>query len=267
MDGALGMGYGTTSASLLLIIGIMPAVTSASIHIAEIATTAASGISHFRFGNIDRHILLKLVIPGSVGAFIGAALLSKISGEFIKPYISFFLLLLGFYILFRFLFNYRQKKFKSDSTSFIFLAILGFIAGFFDSIGGGGWGPITTPVLLAKKEHQPNKVIGTVDTSEFAITLSASLGFLFFLGWNEIHWIWVSAFVIGGVIAAPIAAWFIKIIPSHLFGILIGGMIIFTNTYTLLSSIRFVPTFIITPILICLGILWVGAIIYQFRSN
>jgi hypothetical protein len=262
------MAYGATSASLLLLFGVAPAVASASIHMAEIATTAASGASHLWFRNVDRSILLKLVVPGSISAFIGAAFLSSIPGEAIRPYVSVLLILLGIYILLRFMLikrasaNEQPPNYKSS-----FLFPLGLIGGFFDAVGGGGWGPIATPALLAKKGAVPRKVIGTVDTSEFAIAASATLGFILFLGWEQFHWTWVAAFVIGGVAAAPLAAWLVKIIPSHLLGVLVGGFIVLTNAHTLIQSLGGVEGVWSAVTYAALFGAWLAAIVYQIRHN
>ncbi|WP_071460499.1 sulfite exporter TauE/SafE family protein [Bacillus massilinigeriensis] len=267
VDGSLGMAYGVTSSSLLLLFGIAPAVASASVHMAEVVTTAASGFSHLRFGNVDKHVVKKLIIPGSIGAFLGAVFLGSIPGDIVKPYVSFFLLCLGFYVIYRFLFSdfagsNNGKPVKMTSKFFI---PLGFIAGFFDSTGGGGWGPIATPVLMSKK-MEARKVIGTVDTSEFAIALSATAGFLLTLGWSQLNWQWVIALMIGGLIAAPIAAWLVKIIPSHFLGILVGGMIIMTNTKTLMAAIH-VPSAGSSAIYTILGSLWLAGIIYVWKKS
>lgn len=268
IDGSLGMAFGLTSSSLLLAYGVAPAIASASIHMAEIATTAASGISHYKFGNVDKGIVFRLMIPGMISAFCGAAFLSSIPGDLIKPYISGFLLLLGIYILFRFLIiktdtgsngKHRQLKHR-------FLYPLAMIAGFFDSVGGGGWGPINTPVLLSRKGAVPRKVIGTVDTSEFGITISATLGFVMFLGWEQINWIWVLAFVIGGVFAAPLAAWLVRKIPSFILGVLVGGFIILTNANTILTEIA-VASNITTIIYAIMIIGWIISIVTVVRRN
>lgn len=239
MDGALGMGFGLSSSSILLAYGLAPAIASASIHLSQVATTAASGFSHYKFGNVDKKLVLTLAVPGALSAFIGAALLSRIPGEMIRPYISFFLLCLGFYIVIRFLYLNREanhlKKKKSFKKRFIYP--LGFVGGFLDAIGGGGWGPVNTPVLLSREGIDPRKVIGTVDTSEFIVTISATLGFLIFLGWEQFSWLLVFAFVIGGVIAAPIAAWLVRVMPPLVLGVLAGGFIILTNVRTLLNTI------------------------------
>ncbi|SEH72079.1 hypothetical protein SAMN05192559_103267 [Halobacillus karajensis] len=244
MDGALGMGFGLTSSSILLAYGLAPAVASASIHMSQIATTAASGYSHYRFGNVDLRLVVLLAVPGALSAFCGAAFLSHISGEIIRPYISIFLLGLGVYILVRFLMMNQQTKKTTPTRKLkkVFLVPLGMIGGFLDSVGGGGWGPVNTPVLLSRSGMAPRKVIGTVDTSEFLVTVSATLGFLIFLGWEQLSWLLVWSFIIGGVVAAPIAAWLVKLLPSTILGVLAGGFIILTNARTLLHSLHLEDT-------------------------
>ncbi|APH05024.1 sulfite exporter TauE/SafE family protein [Bacillus weihaiensis] len=265
IDGALGMAYGLTSTSLLLAFGVAPAVASASIHMSEIATTAASGISHYKFGNVDKKMVVTLMIPGAISAFIGAAFLSSLPGNLIKPYISIFLLIMGIYILCRFLFKWNPNQEKTTTSSW-FLLPLGLIAGFFDAVGGGGWGPINTPALLSRKGAIPSKVIGTVDTSEFAVTTAATLGFILFLGWEQFNYVWVAAFVIGGVIAAPIAAWLVRIIPAYLLGVVVGGFIILTNLHTVLGTIG-VSTNTKIAIYILLFIFWLVGITFSIRKN
>ncbi|MGJ3204727.1 sulfite exporter TauE/SafE family protein [Geobacillus sp. FJAT-46040] len=237
IDGSLGMAYGVTSSTLLLTFGIAPAVASASVHLAEVVTTAASGASHWKFGNVDRRMVFRLIIPGSVGAFVGACFLSNLPGDLIKPYVSLFLLALGFYIIYRFLvLNGRAPSTPGKQWSNKQLVPLGLVGGFLDATGGGGWGPIATPVLLANKSMEARKVVGTVDTSEFAVALSATLGFVISLGWEQVNWQWVLTLMAGGVVAAPIAAWLVRKLPSHLLGVLVGGLIILTNVRTLLHA-------------------------------
>ncbi|MGE7184329.1 sulfite exporter TauE/SafE family protein [Peribacillus sp. NPDC006672] len=267
IDGSLGMAYGVTSTSLLLTFGIAPAVASVSVHLAEVVTTAASGISHLKFGNVDRQALFKLIIPGSVGAFAGACFLSNLPGDVIKPYISLFLLVLGVYVLFRFLKTSKTiSEKKSINLSRKKSIALGLIAGFADATGGGGWGPITTPVLLSQKGVPARKVVGTVDTSEFAIAVSATLGFVIALGWQEVNWFWVISLMVGGIIAAPIAAWIVTKLPSYLLGVLVGGFIILTNARTLIVTWtihdHWVP---VIYILILIG--WAGSLVFVIRNN
>lgn len=265
IDGALGMAYGLTSTSLLLAFGVAPAVASASIHMSEIATTAVSGVSHYKFGNVDKKMTISLMIPGAISAFLGAAFLSNLPGHLIKPYISVFLMIMGIYVISRFLFKWTPVQEKTETSRF-YLIPLGAIAGFFDAVGGGGWGPINTPALLSRKGAIPRKVIGTVDTSEFAVTVAATLGFIIFLGWEQFNYIWVAAFVIGGVIAAPIAAWLVRIIPSYLLGVVVGGFIILTNLNTVLDTIG-VPGYWRLTLYGFLSIGWIYAIIYSVQKN
>jgi uncharacterized membrane protein YfcA len=255
------MAYGVTSTSLLLMFGIAPAVASASVHMAEVVTTAASGVSHIRFGNVDKDVVYKLIIPGSIGAFLGACFLGSIPGDIVKPYVSFFLLLLGVYVIYRFMFKFKPAQpLSGKKIGKKQLIPLGFIAGFFDATGGGGWGPIATPVLLTSNKMEPRKVIGSVDTSEFAIAIASTLGFLLTLGWSQINLQWVLALMIGGIIAAPIAAWLVKIIPTNLLGTLVGGIIIITNIRTLLGALSVSHTISLFTYLV-LAILWAVAVI------
>ncbi|MBH0168020.1 sulfite exporter TauE/SafE family protein [Fictibacillus sp. 18YEL24] len=268
IDGSLGMAYGVTSTSLLLVAGIAPAAASASVHLAEVVTTAASGASHIKFGNVDRQVVLRLILPGSIGAFVGACFLSNLPGDVIKPYISIFLIILGIYILYRFLFKLGEKKATSKGKPFTKkqLIPLGLLAGFLDATGGGGWGPVTTPVLMAKQDMKTRKVIGSVDTSEFAVAVSASIGFFIALGWEQVEWLWVGALMLGGVVAAPIAAWLVRLIPSHILGVLVGGLIIITNTRTLLHTLG-VSNNMLFSIYFVLVAFWAVGIIYAVKSN
>lgn len=262
IDGALGMAYGVTSSSLLLAFGIAPAVASASVHLAEVVTTAASGASHIKFGNVDKQTVKRLIIPGSIGAFLGATFLSNIPGELAKPYISLFLLALGVYVLTRFLFKFKVGEQKDRINLSRKKSIpLGLIAGFADATGGGGWGPIATPVLLSQKGMSARKVVGTVDTSEFAIAVSATIGFLISLGWTEVNWLWVGALMIGGLIAAPIAAWLVRKIHAQLMGVLVGGFIILVNARTLLTT--WIEQTAVYPFIYAgIALIWIGSIAY-----
>jgi len=266
IDGALGMAYGVTSTSLLLAFSISPAVASASVHLAEVVTTAASGASHIRFGNVDKKTVYRLIIPGSIGAFLGATFLSNIPGDLAKPYISLFLLGLGAYVLIRFLFNFRPSEEKKGIDLSKKQAIpLGLIAGFADATGGGGWGPIATPVLLSRKGMSARKVVGTVDTSEFAIAVSATLGFFISLGWEQVNWLWVGALMIGGIIAAPIAAWLVQKIHAQLMGVLVGGFIILVNARTLVIS--WIDQAVLYPyVYAAIIIIWIAAIVYTISK-
>src|SRR5829696_6073119 len=237
VDGSLGMAYGVTSQSLLLTIGIAPALASASVHIAEVGTTAASSVSHWRFKNVDWAKVWPLAIPGVIGAFFGAVVLSAfITAEAAEPIVAVFLFLLGVFVLARFSFRRHQRPVQVRPVSRAFLAPLGLIAGFLDAAGGGGWGPISTPTLLSSGRMEPRKIIGTVDTSEFLVAFSASIGFLLALSFAEIPWTVVGALLLGGVIAAPIAAYIVRILPTRIMGTAVGGFILVVNANTFFSG-------------------------------
>ena len=236
VDGALGMAYGVTSTTLLLAIGTNPAAASATVHLAEIGTTLMSGVSHWRFGNVDWKVVVKIGIPGAVGAFAGATFLSGLSTETAAPLMSLILLALGVYILFRFTAFGLPKGNLGKPLRRRFLTPLGVFAGFVDSTGGGGWGPVGTPAILASGRLEPRKTIGSIDTSEFLVAVAASVGFLIGIGSEGVNASWVAALLIGGVIAAPIAAWLVRHIPPRVLGSAVGGIIILTNTRTLLRS-------------------------------
>jgi uncharacterized membrane protein YfcA len=236
VDGSLGMAYGVTSTTLLLAVGTNPAAASATVHLAEIGTTLISGVSHWRFGNVDWKVVMKIGIPGAVGAFAGATFLSGLSTETAEPVMSLILLTLGIYILARFTAVGLPKDNLGKPLRRRFLAPLGVFAGFVDSTGGGGWGPVGTPAILASGRLEPRKTIGSIDTSEFLVAVAASVGFLIGIGSEGVNASWVAALLIGGVIAAPIAAWLVRHIPPRVLGSAVGGIIVLTNARTLLRS-------------------------------
>ncbi|RZU30527.1 sulfite exporter TauE/SafE family protein [Blastococcus saxobsidens] len=267
VDGSLGMAYGVTSTTLLLAIGTNPAAASATIHLAEIGTTLASGLSHWKFGNVDWKVVAKVGLPGAIGAFAGAHFLSALSTEFAAPVMSLILVSLGAYILVRFTLRGIDRRNVGKPIRKRFLGPLGLVAGFVDATGGGGWGPVGTPALLASGRMEPRKVIGSIDTSEFLVALAASLGFLLALGSQGIDAAWVVALLIGGLIAAPIAAWLVRHIPPRLLGSLVGGMIVLTNVRTLLRSdwldasdgVRYAAYAV-------LALVWVAAVVHSYRE-
>lgn len=237
IDGALGMAYGVTSTTLLLAGGVAPAMASASVHLAEVGTTAVSGFAHWKFGNTDWRVVAWLAVPGGVGAFLGAVALTSISAEFATRWIAIFLFALGIYILVRFTLGWKPTALGNRRIKGRFLAPLGLGAGFLDAAGGGGWGPISTPTLIASGRMQPRKVVGTVDTSEFLVALCASLGFLFALERSAIDMAVVGALLAGGIVAAPLAAWLVRMMHPRMLGVAVGGLIILTNSRTLLKEI------------------------------
>jgi uncharacterized protein len=265
VDGSLGMAYGVTSTSVLLAAGTAPAIASASVHLAEVGTTLASGAAHWRFGNVDWRVVGILAVPGAVGAVLGAYVLVNMT-ENAEPYMAGILLLLGIYVLLRFSSRTIAKRVVSGPRpGGRFLGPLGLVAGFLDASGGGGWGPVATSSLLASGRLEPRKVVGSVDTSEFVVALAASIGFLFTLSQEGIDYTVVLALMVGGVIAAPFAAYIVRLLPARVLGTGAGGLIILTNTRTLLNSLD-VPASVVTAVLIVLAVLWIGAIVLAVRS-
>jgi uncharacterized membrane protein YfcA len=234
VDGSLGMGYGVTSSTMLVLAGLTPAAASASVHVSELGTNLASGVSHWRLRNVDWRVVARIAGPGAIGAFIGATVLSHLSTEAAAPIMAFILAGLGAYIIFRFVAGIRPT-FKKPHT-IKFLAPLGAFAGFIDATGGGGWGPVATPALLADGRMEPRKVIGSIDTAEFAVSAAASLGFILGLGAAGINWGFALALLIGGLVAAPLAAYLVRLAPAHILGVAVGGMILLTNARTLFKS-------------------------------
>lgn len=267
VDGSLGMAYGVTTTTLLLAIGTNPAAASATVHLAEIGTTLVSGASHWRFGNVDWKVVAKIGVPGAIGAFAGATVLSAISTEIAAPVMAMILLTLGVYILVRFTTFGLPKGNLGKPLRKRFLAPLGLFAGFVDATGGGGWGPVGTPALLASGRIEPRKVIGSIDTSEFLVAVAASLGFLFSLGSQGIDWSWAAAILLGGVVAAPVAAYLVRHVPPRLLGSLVGGMIILTNTRSLLRSDWIdAPTSVQWLIYGPIVLIWIAAIAYSVHQ-
>ncbi|WP_323704739.1 sulfite exporter TauE/SafE family protein [Mammaliicoccus sp. Dog046] len=266
VDGSLGMGFGASSSSVLLTFGVAPAIASATIHFSEILTTAASGASHLKFKNVHKPSVLKLAIPGAITAFIGASFLSNIHSENIKPFISLFLLSLGVYIIYQFIVKNTKTQQSVKGVKPISNLILipqAALAGFLDSVGGGGWGPVNTPLLLASKKLEPRYVIGTVSASEFFVTISASLGFLIFLDWSSINWLLVISLSVGGVLAAPLSAWLVKSLPLNVLAVGVGGLIIFTNINVLLGI--FIESSLAISIIKSLVVIaWISLVITVF---
>jgi uncharacterized membrane protein YfcA len=267
VDGSLGMAYGVTSTTLLLAIGTNPAAASATIHLAEIGTTLASGLAHWKFGNVDWKVVAKVGVPGAVGSFAGATFLSNLSTEVAAPVMSLILVALGAYILVRFTLRGLDRRNLGKPVRKRFLAPLGLVAGFVDATGGGGWGPVGTPALLASGRMEPRKVIGSIDTSEFLVALAASLGFLVALGSQGIDPLWVAGLLGGGLVAAPVAAWLVRHIPPRMLGSLVGGVIVITNVRTLLRSdwlgagdaTRY-------AVYAVLALVWIAAVVHSYRQ-
>ncbi len=227
IDGALGMAYGVTSTSFLLSLGLSPATASASVHASEIFTTATSGFFHLRFGNVQKKLVLRLLIPGVIGGVAGAYILTEMPMGLITPIVAGYLLLMGMIIVYK---AFRPTKAEPRTP----LIPLGLIGGFFDAIGGGGWGPIVTSTLVARG-NQPRYVVGSVNLAEFFVTISQSLTFVMTIG--LIHWKVILGLMIGGVTAAPLAAVVAKRLPVKPFMILVGVLIILVSIRNLYLSL------------------------------
>jgi uncharacterized membrane protein YfcA len=231
IDGALGMAYGVSSNTFLLSVGVPPAIASGSVHLAETCTTAVSGISHWRLGNVDKELFKKLIIPGVLGAVLGAYILTQIDGNAIKPYISAYLLVMGVLLMVKAFRNNHQERKVTDHIS-----ILGVVGGFFDAIGGGGWGPLVTTTLMARGNN-PRFTIGSVNTSEFFVTFSQSLVFIFTLSSDLLsNWQVIVGLLVGGVIAAPFAALVTKRLPVRVLMGMVGLLIIALSIRTIAQA-------------------------------
>jgi len=224
IDGALGMGYGVASNSFLLGIGLPPSAASASVHAAEIFTSGVSGVSHWKLGNLDKSLILKLLIPGIIGGVLGAYILVNISGSAIKPFIAVYLMLMGLVIIYKAFRPLKQKKITKTVTP------LGLVGGFFDAIGGGGWGPIVTTTLVAQGSS-PRHTVGSINFVEFFVTVAQSI--TFFLTIGLVHWKVILGLILGGVIAAPLAALICKKLPVKALMISVGLLIIVLSIRTM----------------------------------
>lgn len=227
VDGALGMAYGLVSNSVLLAMGLPPAVASATVHTAEVVTTGASGAAHAWFGNVRWKLFWRLAIPGAIGGVLGATVLANVPGEVIRPYVNAYLLILGVMVLLR-AFGKRLTRHQVHHTG-----VLGFLAGLLDAIGGGGWGPLATSTLLARG-GAVRGTIGSVNAAEFVVTTCVSATLIFHIGIS--HWTIVLGLLTGGVIAAPIAAWLVKHLPEKLVMAAVGMLIIGISLFQLASQ-------------------------------
>jgi uncharacterized membrane protein YfcA/siroheme synthase (precorrin-2 oxidase/ferrochelatase) len=220
IDGSLGMGYGLTSATIMLSTGVNPAVMSGSIHTAEMFASGASGLSHYRFGNVNKKLFRTIVIPGVIGAIAGAILLVRFgesNGQYLRPIMACYTLFLGV----KFIFNaFRKSVPKKKFKHYKLLAGAG---GFLDSFGGGGWGPIVTSTLI-NRGRTPRFVIGTVSLTEFFVTLSSAFAFFIMIGVS--HWQAIVALIIGSLVAAPLAAKLAGKMPRKTAFMLLGSLVI-----------------------------------------
>lgn len=230
VDGALGMAYGVTANSLLLSVGVPPAAATAAVHLSEVFTTGFSGFSHWRMGNFNRSLFLKLLIPGTLGAVAGAYLVSVVDGKILKPFISAYLLFMGLYILRKAFIHHAAQKTAQEGT----VAPLALFGGFVDSVGGGGWGPVVTTTLLGRG-HAPKETIGSVNSAEFFLTIASATAFAALVGFG--YWTAIVGLVIGGVFAAPFAAWLCQHLSTKQLLIMVGVLISSLSLWNLYKAL------------------------------
>ncbi len=229
IDGSLGMGYGVSCNVFLMSFGVPPALASASIHTAEVFTTGASGLAHWRFGNVDKRLFRKLSVSGVVGAVFGAYVLTRIDGDVIKPFVAVYLLIMGMVIIWK---SWKRPLPREVTTH---ITPLGLVGGFFDAIGGGGWGPIVASTLLARGNH-PRRSIGSVNLAEFFVALSVSVT-LFGSVALEAQIQNILGLVVGGLVAAPLAAYISHRLPAQKLMALVGVLILVLSLNTILTSV------------------------------
>ena len=225
IDGALGMAYGVSSTTVLLSLGIPPAAASASVHTAEVFTTLVSGLSHLKLGNVDKSLLKRLLIPGVLGGILGAYVLTSVPGKIVKPIVSLYLLLMGITIIYKVFFHKVRER--TVETHLVPLALAG---GFFDAIGGGGWGPIVTSTIVARG-HSPRLTIGSVNLTEFFVTFAEAITFILTLGLVNLEV--VVGLIIGGILAAPVAAFACRKLPSKTLMTIVGALIVGLSVRTI----------------------------------
>jgi uncharacterized membrane protein YfcA len=231
IDGSLGMGYKVSSTTFLLTIGLPPVLASASVHTAGVVTSAVSGFSHYKFGNFKRDLIWQLALPGVIGGVIGAILLTNLPTGLIKPLVGLYLTLMGIRIILKALSRGTTVELPVNIT------FLGLFGGFFDAIGGGGWGPIVTSTLVVNG-HEPRFVIGSVNIAEWFVTIIQAATFVLTIG-DSYRWEIIGALMVGGVSGAPIAAWLCQRIPTQRLMLFVGILIVALSLRTL--ALAFFP--------------------------
>lgn len=228
IDGSLGMAYGVSSTTFLTTVGVPLKIASASVHTAEVFTTLFSGISHWKMKNVDWAIFKRLVFPGVIGGATGAYVLVNLSGDLISPVVNVYLLVMGLVVLLRGIHGAAEKLIIGNK-----LIPIGLIGGFLDAVGGGGWGPIVTSTMVASG-HPPRYTIGSVNTAEFFITIVQTLTFTMFLGIGQ-YWQYIAGLAIGGVLAAPLAAYICSRVSDRKLMLIVGVLIIVLNIKSIIS--------------------------------
>ncbi len=234
VDGALGMAFGVISSTLLVsVLGIPPATASAGVHLVETMTTGVSGLSHVLHRNVNWRLFARLLIPGMIGGVLGAYVLTTFDASVTRPFVMAYLSAIGLYLLF------RAIRFAPHNREPKIVEPLGLAGGFLDAAGGGGWGPVVTSNLLVQGA-QPRTTIGTVNTTEFFLTLTISATFLFHIGargFTPDFWHPVLGLLVGGVVAAPFGAMFAKRMPVRLLLSLVGVVLTATSAFSLYRAL------------------------------
>lgn len=264
VSGTLGMGFGVTSTTALVAVGTAPAVASALTHVATVGISLVSGVAHWRFRNIDWRTVGILAVPGAIGAGTGAYVLTEVSASLSTVWVGVVLFLLGLYVLLRFAFFGLGKLVTKQRLRVRFLAPLGLIAGFVDATGGG-WGPLGTTTLLSSGRLEPRKVVGSVAASELAVALAASAGFLGALSGRQLDMGVILGLLCGGVVAAPVAAWLVRKMPSRVLGTVAGGLIVVTNAHTMLTAVA-AGAAVTVAVYAVLVVLWAAGVIFAVRT-
>lgn len=231
IDGALGMGYGVFSSASLISLGLSPVIASASVHTAEVFTTLVSGSSHFKLGNVEKGMLMPLTTFGVLGGVLGAMGLCGFEAKPVQVVVNWVLLLMGVVIVYR---HFAWVTWQVR-CSFKNLSLLGFIGALLDAVGGGGWGPVCTSTLVAGGVN-PSKAVGSVNLSEFFVTVGESITFLVLIGWENFHWEAVIVLMVAGLVIAPLSAYLCKKVSGKKLGILVGLCVIFLSTRNLLLA-------------------------------
>ena len=232
IDGVLGMAFGVISTSAMLVMGVPPAQASAIVHTAEVFTTGASAASHVYHRNVDWRMVVRLGVAGVLGAVLGAWILSNVDSAFVRPYVAGYLLLVGLFILFK-----AWRSIPARDAPAGWLAPVGFVAGFLDASGGGGWGPVATSTLVGSG-HAPRMAVGSVNTTEFFVTIAAATTFFVELGASPLKNL--IPLVLGGLVAAPFGGWAVKRMPTRALMVAVGVLVVGLAAWQLARALKLV---------------------------
>jgi uncharacterized protein len=226
VDGAVGMAYGLTATTVLLSLGVTPATASASVHAAEVFTTAASSLSHWRFGNVDKALFRRLALPGMIGGVVGAYVLTALPGETVRPFVAVYLSIMGALIL------WKAVRTPAPRAAYS-VVLLGLFGGLLDAVGGGGWGPLVTSTLVGRGT-QARMAIGSANAAEFLVAVTISATFVATIGLHL--WPTIIGLILGGVLAAPLAAYVARRVPERVLMVIVGTVIILLSARELLKA-------------------------------